>query len=365
LTGSARLLQDIYRLDQYAFETNKRKLELLQTFALAQSFPFEFERARETGVLNFATPMDFFDRGFPGHYLRLIKRVSVSLIALIPPVQGVRATLMVSGVSRVVTGKDVFHTTILRREPELIAFTSSINASGVLNLEPEGGLLLPFEGRGVDTEWSLEIPKAANAFDYRTLTDVLFSIEYTALSSFEYRRQVIQRLNRRMSGERSYSIRQHFVDQWYQLHNPGSGGEIKITFPVRRADFAPNVENLRLEHLLLYFGRVAGATFEMPQVQLSFTDRHGNVFQDDVTAFETEGQGTGLDGIGSLDGVISTRRANGVSWLPLVEAGSPPFGDWQLTLPNTEEVRRRLESEQIEDILLVMSYAGETPPWTS
>ena len=48
---------------------------------------------RESGVLVFRTPMQIFDRDFPGHYLRLIKRVRVSVIALIPPSEGVRATL--------------------------------------------------------------------------------------------------------------------------------------------------------------------------------------------------------------------------------------------------------------------------------
>src|SRR5262249_10283155 len=75
LTGSARLLQDIYQLDQFAFESAKRKLNLTQTFSLAGLAPLEFERFRETGVLLFATPMKLFDQGFPGHYLRLIKRV--------------------------------------------------------------------------------------------------------------------------------------------------------------------------------------------------------------------------------------------------------------------------------------------------
>src|SRR5262249_22009733 len=53
LTGSARLLQDIYQLDQYAFETNKRKLQLTKTISLARMVPFEFQRFRETGVLPF------------------------------------------------------------------------------------------------------------------------------------------------------------------------------------------------------------------------------------------------------------------------------------------------------------------------
>ena len=39
LTGSVRLLQDITRLDQFAFDTNRRKLQVAQTFSLARLFP--------------------------------------------------------------------------------------------------------------------------------------------------------------------------------------------------------------------------------------------------------------------------------------------------------------------------------------
>jgi hypothetical protein len=48
--------------------------------------------------------MALFDRDFPGHYLRLIKRVRASVIALVPAAHGVRATLIGSGISRVVSG---------------------------------------------------------------------------------------------------------------------------------------------------------------------------------------------------------------------------------------------------------------------
>jgi hypothetical protein len=138
-------------LDQFAFETKKRKLQLAQTFSLTQLFPAEFQRFRETGSLPFATPMALFDQGFPGHYLRLSKRVHVSVVALISPTHGIRATLIASGVSRVVSGGDVFQTIVVRRDPELIAFTSPSNATGLLELDPEGELLLPFESMGVDT----------------------------------------------------------------------------------------------------------------------------------------------------------------------------------------------------------------------
>ena len=70
-----------------------------------------------------------------------------------------------------------FQTVTLRREPEAIAFTAPSNASGLFELEPDNGMLLPFGGMGVDTVWRLELPKPANPFDFRTVTDVLLTLE--------------------------------------------------------------------------------------------------------------------------------------------------------------------------------------------
>lgn len=348
LTGSARLLRDIYRLDQFAFKTRERKLELSQTFSLARLFPFEFEQFRQTGRLPFVTPMELFDRGFPGHYLRLIKRVSVSILALVPSVDGVRATLTNSGISRVVVGPDIFRTIEVQRSPELIAFTSPRNATGLFELRPDGELLRPFEGQGVDTTWQLEMPLAANAFDYDTLADVLITLDYTAQYSAGYRRQVVSRLDRTLEAERPYHFRQEFADAWYELHNPErSKTPMTIRFETRRSDFPPHLDNLRIEHLLLHVARTDGADFELPVASLRF-------FGVDGSTVETGGAQT-------VDGTISTRQASGSSWTAL--KGQTPLGEWELALPDTEPVRRRFTDELIEDILLVITFGGETPEW--
>jgi len=349
LTGSARLLQDLYRLDQYAFETNQRKLQLSQTLSLAQLFPLEFQMFRETGVLPFATPMELFDRGFPGHYLRLIQRVRTSIVALIPPTEGVRATLTTSGVSRVVTGGDIFQTTEVRRSPELIAFTSPTNATGVLELEPTEGMRLPFEGMGVDTHWELRMPKAANQFNYNTIADVLVTIEYTALDSYQYRRQVTERLGRDLSVERSYSIRDEFPDAWYDLHHPspGSDAPLAVRFQTRRSDFPPNVEELRIAHLLVYFARTEPDSREIEIAALKLIRRLGEPVA-----------GAGAT---TTDGVTSTRRANGAGWLPLT--GVAPIGEWELVL--SEDMRHRFANGEIDDMLFAITYHGRLPEWPS
>jgi hypothetical protein len=104
LTGSSRLLADLTALDQYAFSSNRRKLQLSKTISLALLSPGEFQQFRQTGVFAFATPMQLFDRDFPGHFIRLIRRVRVSVVALIPPNQGIKATLSTVGSSHVVVG---------------------------------------------------------------------------------------------------------------------------------------------------------------------------------------------------------------------------------------------------------------------
>ncbi|UCF04151.1 MAG: hypothetical protein JSV33_09360, partial [bacterium] len=77
----------------------------------------------------------------------------------------------------------------------------------------------------------------------------------------------------------------------------------------------------------------------------------------------TEQGSTGPIGGGatSIDGVISTRRGNAGSWTTMI--GKSPVGEWELALPNTEEMKNRFKEEEIEDILFVITYQGNTPEW--
>lgn len=353
LTGSARLLQDIYRLDDYAFNTNKRKLQLSKTLSLVLLVPAEFQRFRETGVLLFSSPMELFDRDFPGHYLRLIHRVRVSVIALIPPVQGIHATLTTSGLSRVVIGPDIFQMVPILREPELVALTASANATGLFELDPPStDLLFPFEGSGVDTTWEFQLPKPSNQFDYRAIADVLITIEYTALNSFDYRRQVVKELNPALSSDRPFSFRNQFPDQWYDLHNPDqSGTPMIVRFETFREDFPINLSDLMIQHVLLYFVRNGEQSFEIPVSHFRYTAKG-----------EAGPVGGGAT---TIDGVISTRRGNAGSWTTMI--GKSPEGLWELALPDTEEIRKLFSnddgSEGIGDILFVISYGGRTLEW--
>jgi hypothetical protein len=357
LTGSSRLLQDIFQLDQHAFETDRRRLQLSKTISLAQLAPAEFQRFRQTGIMRFDTTLAMFDRDFPGHFLRLMRRVRCTVVALIPSVGGISATLSNGGISRVVVPRaGGFEVVELNRPPESVALSSPREATGVFDLSPQPQeLLLPFEGIGVETAWELQLPRAANRFNFNTIADVLLGIEYTALASPEYCQQVIDELDRGLSADRPLSFRHEFADQWYDLNNPevlDPADRMVVRFRTRREDFPPNLDALTIRHVTLFFAREnPNPAFEIRVTHLRFAEDGGAL-----------PAGGGATTIGSI---ASTRLGNAAEWQAII--GKRPFGEWELALrdPLTDgrQPADALRNAEIVNILLIITYEARLPEW--
>ena len=192
------------------------------------------------------------------------------------------------------------------------------------------------------------MPRAANPFDYSTIADVLLTIDYTALDSVGYRDQVTQRLGPAISADRPYSFRTDFADAWYELHNPDPAAKlITVTFRIEQADFPPNLDDIRIAHVALFFARKQRSNAEVQVNSLSLSPNGS----------------TGKFGGGATtnDGLISTRSGNAGGWMAMI--GQSPVGDWELSLPNTAAVRKLFADEEIEDIVLVVTCAGRLPQW--
>lgn len=353
ITGSARLMQDIYTLDQQAFSSERRLLNLSQSFSLARLMPVEFESLRHTGQLTFATPMAWFDEGFPGHYMRLIKRVRLTVVALIPPTTGIRASLSNSGLSRVVTGDVGFPTTVIRQDPQAVALTSSIAASGVFELDSQAELLQPFEGMGVDSAWTLEIPRAGNSFDFDSLTDVVLTLEYTALGSQELRERVVKTLPQRQSGDRVFSLRLDFPDIWYDICN-GTGSSVSVTIPIAKRAFPGGLADVRINEMAVSIQDLANKPAEF-SVALGIGSQ---------TAAATQ----------AVIGLASSRQSGGASWHGLIDGlglVSDAATSWTFTLsdvanpssPTTPSFIAQLRAGEIGDVLLLATFSGARPTW--
>jgi hypothetical protein len=248
----------------------------------------------------------------------------------------------------VVVGGDSFQTVRLTREAESVAMTAPANATGLFELDPQPELLLPFELSGVDSIWTLGLPKAANPFDYRTIADVLVTIDYTALPSQELRGKVISQLDRSVLATRAYSVRDQFPDQWYDLHNPGPDGRLSIEFPVSASDFPANVSEVTTGQLTLLVVLADDQEPTPVRLDVRFTPADGTD-PVDATAVSTS------------DGVISTRIGNAAGWTPLLQRS--PVGSWRLTFPEQAKVRALLDGDRITDVAFVITYSARTPEW--
>jgi hypothetical protein len=268
LTGSARLLVDITRLEQYAFESYKRKLQLTKVISLAQNFPSEFQAFKESGVMNFELSNRLFDYDFPGHYLRLINSVKTTVVGLLPVYDQIKATLTAGTISYTVIGGTTFQRAPIRRmELDAIALSTGASSNGLFELQPmQNELLNPFEGMGLESRWEFNMPKFSNRFDFEDIADVLITVEYTALDSYQYRYQVLQDIGSNYSFNRGFSFRNHFPDQWFELGEAqGGSGSFGVEIDLKRDMFPMGIENLRLDgnDLLLYFVREDGFTNEI------------------------------------------------------------------------------------------------------
>ena len=149
MTGAERLIGDITRLEAHAVQSKKPKQNLVWRFSLARLGPIEFQLFRNTGILPVSVTQEHVDVLAPGEYCRAIKRIRISVIGLIPPLEGIRATLRSTGISKIVQSGGGFQEVAITKTPDVVVLTAPYNSSGRFELEEQPELLLPFEGTGV------------------------------------------------------------------------------------------------------------------------------------------------------------------------------------------------------------------------
>jgi hypothetical protein len=120
---------------------------------------------------------------------------------------------------------------------------------------------------------------------------------------------------------------------------------MKVGFRLLPEDFPPSLEEPRIEHVALYASRRGTAELMISALLLRGVGAPGAVG----------------GGARTVDGLASTRAGSGASWAGMI--GRCPVGEWELTLPDTEEVRRRFGDGEVRDLFLVVSVVGRTPSW--
>jgi hypothetical protein len=144
-------------------------------------------------------PEALFDLDYPGHYLRRIKNVSLTIPCVTGPYTSINCTLtLLSSKIRLDSNAQGDYTDqsdprrflASYRPAQSIVTSQAQNDSGLFELNFKDERYLPFEGAGVISEWRIELPVETNAFDLDSITDVVMKLSYTSREGGELLRKV-------------------------------------------------------------------------------------------------------------------------------------------------------------------------------
>lgn len=243
LLAGERLFHDLKRMEVAYLDQNRREYEITRHVSLTQLDPLALMQLRQTGTCIVGVPEALFDLDFPGHYMRRLKSVSMSVPCVTGPYSGVPCTLTLLRSSVRHASTLVGGTKYARQEGdprfsdsvgaiESIVTSSGQNDSGLFETNLRDERFLPFEGAGAIGDWQIELPAVFRPFDYNTISDVVLHLRYTAREGGGLlKQQAVKELKtaldqfHRSEGRqglaRVFSLRHEFPSAFHRLlHSP-------------------------------------------------------------------------------------------------------------------------------------------------
>ncbi|WP_106395305.1 Tc toxin subunit A-related protein [Enhygromyxa salina] len=254
LLAGERLSHDLERLDLAYMDRDVREFELRKSISLAELAPAQLQALRETGACTFDLPEVLFDLDHPGHYLRRIRAVRLTIPAVVGPHTSLGASLQllthktrrekllgdyaeepVGGDARFAYGTGAGQT---------IATSTALSDGGLFNLDFRDERYLPFEYAGAVSSWKLELPGKIRQFDYRTIEDVVVHIDYTARNGGAGLRtaaenSLVERFNSIHAGEPMallLSVHEAFPNEWERFFEVDEGDHV-LSLPILAEHF--------------------------------------------------------------------------------------------------------------------------------
>jgi hypothetical protein len=190
LSGEALYL-DLKRMEMAYHDNNKRELELTKHVSLRQLNPLALLTLKATGSCQVTIPEWLYDLDGPGHYMRRIKNVAVSIPSVIGPYTSITCTLSLlrSSLRKSPISRDGQYARQGSEDDRFVDYIGALqsivtstgqNDSGMFETNLRDERFLPFEGAGAESTWKLDLPKDYRSFDYDTISDVILHVRYTA-----------------------------------------------------------------------------------------------------------------------------------------------------------------------------------------
>jgi hypothetical protein len=193
LLSGEKLYVGLKQLEAAYQEKRGYDYEISKPVSLRQIDPLALLELRETGKCQFELPEILFDMDRPGDYKRRIKSVALTIPCVVGPYTSLNCTL------RLLEHK--FRSSAIASEsnyPEKtdetderfttfnvpitsIAVSTGQNDAGAFELNFRDERYIPFEGAGVISRWSLELPDPFRQFDYDTILDIILHLRYNSV----------------------------------------------------------------------------------------------------------------------------------------------------------------------------------------
>jgi hypothetical protein len=388
LLAGERLYLDLKRLEMDYFDQNAREYELSKQISLVHLDPMALVALRTTGKCSIHLPEALFDMDHPGHYMRRIKSVSITIPCVTGPYTGVNGKLILESskirINNVATDYEEQRDEDFipdYRTVQKIATSTAQNDTGMFELNFRDDRYLPFEGSGVISKWKLELPKETNAFDFDTISDVVIKLNYTAREGGDGLREAALQaailpempsqgssLDLPASPEqkhlyRLFSIKHEFSNDWRRFMYPSTTAvkqECVLTLNPERFPYRYRGQMLKIEKIEALLQLKDGVKYPNNHEELTFT-----VYQPNSSVGQTvplHVDENFMDGIpnGAVQagGVAITQEGN---WKWEVSQDNIQSLDPSLyqTVTINGQTYYHLNPEIIEDLLMVVHFKAE------
>jgi hypothetical protein len=257
LLSGEKLYLDIKQMEMAYHDSNKRELEITRHVSLRQLDPLALIKLRITGSCTFTVPEWLYDWSCPGHYMRRIKTIAVSLPSVTGPYTSLNCTLtllnsslrtsplLANGTYARDPSQDDNRFTDYFGSTDVIVTSSGTNDGGMFETNLRDERFLPFEGAGAISTWQLSLPTPLRDFDYTTISDAVLTIRYTARpGGKELATQATNELARNLKPGTSsaapdsttisqallFCLRYDFPTEWAAFVNSAAGGNPPAPF---------------------------------------------------------------------------------------------------------------------------------------
>ncbi len=367
LLAGDKLLYDIRRMESAFYDRNLRELEITKNVSLAALDPMALLALRRNGECIVDVPETLFDADYPGHYMRRIKSVSLTIPAVAGPYASINCTLTNLG-SAVRTSSNAagnypheadnngpLPDARFRENAgalQAIATSHAQNDNGMFELQFRDERYLPFEGLGAISKWHIALPRETNRFDFDSVTDVILHIRYTARDAGKALRDkalaaAAAAVN---AGIVMLSTRHDFPDQWHLFFHP-AGNDQALPLPLERDHFPFDA-----------LGRRPKVT-NIAAVLTLTSDAHYNAYAAGTALKISIVPDGGPASEVTLNVAPQTKLPAGAAEWP----GGRELGAWEIRAVETDNIdettlnldvdaHHRLDPEKIDDLLLVVRY---------